>query len=39
MLLKCYHILHPMAKFGYVADMQIDEEGNFNIFEMFVRIN
>ncbi len=34
MLLKCYHILYPMAKFGPMADMQIDEESIFNIFEM-----
>jgi len=25
MLLKCYHILHLLAKFGLVVDMQIDE--------------
>jgi hypothetical protein len=28
-----------MAKFGYVADMQIDEECNFDIFEMFIITN
>jgi hypothetical protein len=28
-----------MAKFGYEVDMQIDEECNFDIFEMFIRIN
>ncbi len=37
MLLKCYHILHPMVEFGFVIDMQLDEEKSFNIFEMFVR--
>jgi hypothetical protein len=36
MLLKCYHILHPMVEFGFVIDMQLDEEKSFNIFEMFV---
>jgi uncharacterized protein YbbC (DUF1343 family) len=39
MLLKCYHIFHPMAKFGHVANMQIDEKINLNIFEMFVKTN
>jgi len=34
MLLRCYHILHPMAKFGPMANMQIDEESNLDIFEM-----
>jgi hypothetical protein len=32
MLLRCYHILHLMAEFGFVVDMQIDEESNLNIF-------
>ncbi len=39
MLLKCYHILHPMVEFGFVIDMQLHEEKSFNIFEMFVRTN
>jgi hypothetical protein len=30
MLLRCYHILHPMAEFGLVANMEIDEESIFN---------
>jgi len=34
MLLICSHIFHLMAKFGLVANMQIDEENNFNIFEI-----
>jgi hypothetical protein len=38
MLLKCYHILHPMAKFGFLAKMQIDEENSLDIFEMSVGI-
>jgi len=34
MFLKCYHILHPIAKFEPMANMQIDEESILNIFEM-----
>jgi hypothetical protein len=37
MLLKCYHILHPMVEFGFVIGMQLDEEKSCNSFEMFVR--
>jgi hypothetical protein len=37
MLLICYHIFHIMAKFGLMANMQIDEENSFNIFEMYAR--
>jgi hypothetical protein len=33
MLLRCYHILHPMAKFEHVANMQSDEESSLDIFE------
>ncbi len=36
MLLRCYHILHPMVEFGPVVDMQIDKENSFDIFEMYV---
>jgi len=36
MLLRCYHIFHPMAKFGHVRDIQIDEENSLEIFEMYV---
>jgi hypothetical protein len=36
MFLKCYNILHPMTKFGLVANMQIDEESSLDIFEMFI---
>jgi hypothetical protein len=36
MLLKCYHILHLLAKFGLVIDMQIDEESSLDIFEMSI---
>ncbi len=32
MLLRCYHIFHPMEKFGHLANMQIDEESNLDIF-------
>jgi hypothetical protein len=32
MFLKCYHILHPMAEFEHVANMQIDEESSLDIF-------
>jgi hypothetical protein len=39
MLLKCYHILHTMAKFEHVANMQIDEESSLDIFEMYVGTN
>ncbi len=35
MLLRCYHIFHPMAKFGHVRDIQIDEENSLDIFEMY----
>jgi hypothetical protein len=34
MLLKCYHIIHLMAKLAHVANTQIDEKNSFNIFEM-----
>ncbi len=37
MLLKCYHIIHLMIELGHVANMQIDEENSFDIFEMFAR--
>ncbi len=37
MLLRCYHILHRMAKFGHVANMQIDEESSLDIFEMSIK--
>jgi hypothetical protein len=36
MLLKCYHILHLLAEFGLVINMQIDEESSLNIFEMSI---
>jgi len=36
MFLKCYDILHPMAKFGLVANMQIDEKSSLDIFEMSI---
>ncbi len=39
MLLKCYHILYVMAKFGFVTNMQIDAKSSFDIFEMFTRTN
>ncbi len=39
MLLKCYHIFHPMEKFGYAGRYAIDEECNFDIFEVFIRTN
>jgi hypothetical protein len=34
MVLRCYHILHPTAKFGHVANMQFKEESSLDIFEM-----
>jgi hypothetical protein len=34
MLLKSYHILHPMVEYGLVPNMQIDEENNLDIFYM-----
>jgi uncharacterized protein YbbC (DUF1343 family) len=37
MFLKCYHIFHPMAEFGRIVDMQIDEKNSLDIFEMFIR--
>jgi hypothetical protein len=37
MLLRYYQILHPMAKFGLLANMQIDEKNNLDIFEMSAR--
>ncbi len=39
MLLKCYHIFHPMAKFGLAVYMQIDDKNSLDIFEMFTKIN
>ncbi len=39
MLLKCCHILHLMAKFGPMVDMQIDEESSLKFFEMFTITN
>ncbi len=39
MFLRCYHILHPMAKFRPIANMQIDEESNLDIFEMYAKTN
>jgi hypothetical protein len=39
MLLKCYHILYLMAKFGPMTNMQIDGESIFDIFEMSARTN
>ncbi len=30
---------YPVAKFGLVANMQIDGENSVNIFEMFVKTN
>jgi hypothetical protein len=35
MFLRFYHILYLMAKSELVANMQIDEENNLDIFEMF----
>ncbi len=35
MLLRCYHIFHPMAKFGQVANMQTNEEYSLDVFEMY----
>ncbi len=37
MLLKCYHIVYVMAKFGPVTNMQIDAKSNFDISEMFAK--
>ncbi len=39
MFLKCYHILHAMAKFGPMANMQINEESSLDIFEMSTKIS
>jgi hypothetical protein len=35
MVLRSYHILHPMVEFGLVANMQTNEEGSLDIFEMY----
>ncbi len=32
MFLRCYHILHLMAEFGPMANMQTNEENNLDIF-------
>ncbi len=32
MLLKCYHTLHLIAKFGLMVDMQTDEPSSLDIF-------
>jgi len=37
MLLIGYRILHPMAEFGPMANMQTNEECNLDIFEMFAK--
>ncbi len=37
-LLKCYHIFHPMEKFGPMTNMQTNEESSLDIFEMSVGI-
>jgi hypothetical protein len=39
MLLKCYHILYLMAKFGPMTKMKIDAKSSFDIFEMLARTN
>jgi hypothetical protein len=39
MFLKCHQILHPMVEFGVMVGMEIDEDSNLNIFEMFVQTN
>jgi hypothetical protein len=36
MLLRCYHIFHLTAEFGLVANMQLDEKSNLDIFEMSI---
>jgi hypothetical protein len=39
MVLSRYHILHPMAEFGPVANMQTNEKNSLDIFEMSISIN
>jgi len=39
MVLSHYHILHPMAEFGPVANMQTNEKSSLDIFEISVSIN
>ncbi len=39
MLLRCYHIFHPMVEFGHVANMQTNEESSLDIFEMSIGTN
>ncbi len=39
MILKCYHIFHPMVEFEPVADMQTHEKNSMDIFEMFIITN
>jgi hypothetical protein len=39
MLLRCYHILHLMAKFRLVANMQTNEKNSLDILEMSPRLN
>ncbi len=36
MLLKCHHVLHPMAKFEFMVDELNVENFNINIFEMIL---
>jgi len=38
MLLRCYRIFHPMAKFGPMANMQIDEENSLNILKCLLEL-
>jgi hypothetical protein len=38
MLLKCCHILHLMAKFGPIVNMQIDEESSLNIVKCLLEL-
>jgi hypothetical protein len=35
-ILRCYHILHPMVEFGHMVDMETDEKNSLDIFDMFV---
>jgi hypothetical protein len=39
MLLKCYHIFHPMVEFELMADMQTHEKSSLDIFEMSTKMN
>jgi hypothetical protein len=39
MLLKCYHIFHPMVEFELMAYMQTHEKSSLDIFEMSTKMN